>query len=143
MKQTEQYWTEKLDLVSGGHAPVLALNIVALSCGTTSTSMFELQFDLPGWFWWEIAEWILKSSIFMSFHGLLVLTPVWLGQMGRIGLGSPNRSPSSRYYLGSQFLFIPAHQSFLQGTCFLRPTLDQCAMVTHGTACASWRSQNC
>jgi len=105
--------------------------------------MFELQFDLPGWFWWEIAEWILKSSIFMSFHGLLVLTPVWLGQMGRIGLGSPNRSPSSRYYLGSQFLFIPAHQSFLQGTCFLRPTLDQCAMVTHGTACASWRSQNC
>ena len=30
MKQTEQYWTEKLDLVSGGHAPVLALHIVAL-----------------------------------------------------------------------------------------------------------------
>ena len=25
MKQTEQQWTEKLDLVSGGHAPVLAL----------------------------------------------------------------------------------------------------------------------
>ena len=24
MKQTGQYWTEKLDLVSGGHAPVLA-----------------------------------------------------------------------------------------------------------------------
>ena len=71
----------------------------------------------------------LEIFNFMSFHGLLVLTPVWLGQMGRIGLGSPNRSPSSRYYLGSQFLFIPAHQSFLQGTCFLRPTLDQCAMV--------------
>ena len=85
----------------------------------------------------------LEIFNFMSFHGLLVLTPAWLGQMGRIGLGHPNRSPSSRYYLGSQFLFIPAHQSFLQGTCFLRPTLDQCAMVTHGTACASWRSQNC
>ena len=30
MKQTEQQWTEKLDLVSGGHALVLALHIVAL-----------------------------------------------------------------------------------------------------------------
>ena len=60
----------------------------------------------------------LEIFNFMSFHGLLVLTPAWLGQMGRIGLGHPNRSPSSRYYLGSQFLFIPAHQSFLQGTCF-------------------------
>ena len=93
MKQTGQYWTEKLDLVSGGHAPVLALNIVALSCGTTSTSMFELQFDLPGWFWWEIAEWILKSSILCHF-----MAPSWkkqalpstlscLGHKGESGLG--------------------------------------------------------
>ena len=129
-EEAKQRWTEKLDLVSWGHALVLTLYIVALfvwdgqHLDVLDCSLISLA-GSGG----KLPSGSLKSSILCHFMaslwggvwntvGLLVLTPSCLGQMGRIGLGRPNRSPSSRYYLGSEFLVIPAHRSFLQGTCY-------------------------
>ena len=67
-EEAKQRWTEKLDLVSCGHALVLTLNIVALFVWYGQhLDVLDCSFDLPCWFWWEIAEWILKSSILCHF----------------------------------------------------------------------------
>ena len=76
--QTKQQWTEKLDLVSCGHALVLALYIVALfvwdgqHLDVLDCSLISLAGSggrLPG----------VEIFNFMLFHGSLVLDPIVSG----------------------------------------------------------------
>ena len=46
----------------------------------------------------------------MSFH-VSPLGPHRVWDIGESGLGRPNPSPSSRYFLESEFFVIPAHRS--------------------------------